>query len=146
MPRGGNHGGGRPKKPPEIKAKTYSYCFSPILGDAIAAIGDNASHSIQAIVLKYFGITPLQWEIYTVWIECDRKVIATAEKLGRDPENIRQVVAKVERKLKTQFWSGAQRRSFFCADYPQLVADYPHHAQRNIYALWGWDLKVDAIL
>jgi hypothetical protein len=99
MPRGGNHGGGRPKKPPEIKAKTYSYCFSPILGDAIAAIGDNASQSIQAIVLKHFGITPLQWEIYTAWIECDRKVIATAEKLARDPENIRQVVAKVERKL-----------------------------------------------
>jgi len=99
MPRGGNHGGGRPKKPPEVKAKTYSYCFSPILGDAIAAIGDNASQSIQAIVLKHFGITPLQWEIYTAWIECDRKVIATAEELGRDPENIRQVVTKVERKL-----------------------------------------------
>ena len=30
MPRGGNHGGGRPKLPPELKAKTYSYCFSPI--------------------------------------------------------------------------------------------------------------------
>jgi hypothetical protein len=33
------------------------------------------------------------------YLLCDRKVIATAEKLGRDPENIRQVVAKVERKL-----------------------------------------------
>ena len=40
MPRGGNHGGGRPKLPPELKAKTYSYCFSPILGDAIAALGE----------------------------------------------------------------------------------------------------------
>jgi hypothetical protein len=99
MPRGGNHGGGRPKKPPEIKAKTYSYCFSPILGDAIAAIGDNASHSMQAIALKHFCITPLQWEIYINWIECDRQFSLAAEKLGRDRENIRQVVAKVERKL-----------------------------------------------
>jgi hypothetical protein len=99
MPRGGNHGGGRPKLPPEIKAKTYSYCFSPILGDAIAALGENASHTMQSIVLKHFGITTLQWEIYTTWLQCDRKFVKTAEKLGRDSENIRQVVAKVEKKL-----------------------------------------------
>ena len=99
MPRGGNHGGGRPKLPLELKAKTYSYCFSPILGDAIAALGENKSHTIEAIILKHFGITPLQWEIYICWIECDRQFNLAAEKLGRDRENIRQNVAKVERKL-----------------------------------------------
>ena len=101
MPRGGNHGGGRPKLPPELKAKTYSYCFSPILGDAIAASGENKSHLVEKALLDYFEVTDLQWEIYTTWIECDRKVVTTAEKLGRDRENIRQIVAKVERKLKT---------------------------------------------
>jgi ActR/RegA family two-component response regulator len=101
MPRGGAHGGGRPKIPPEIKAKTVTYYISPILIDAIAASGENKSHLVEKALLKHFGITPLQWEIYTVWIECDRRVIAAAEKLGRDPENVRQVVAKVERKLKT---------------------------------------------
>jgi hypothetical protein len=100
MPRGGNHGGGRPKLPPELRAKTYSYCFSPILGDAIAALGENKSHLVEKALLDYFEITDLQWLIYKAWIKCDRKVIAAAEKLGRNPENIRQVIAKVERKLK----------------------------------------------
>ena len=99
MPRGGNHGGGRPKLPPELKAKTYSYCFSPILGAAIASLGEKKSHTVEAIILKHFGITPLQWEIYQAWIECDRQFNLAAEKLGRDRENIRQNVAKVERKL-----------------------------------------------
>ena len=99
MARGGNHGGGRPKLPPELKAKTASYCISLILIDAIAASGENKSHLVEKALLDYFEITDLQWLIYKRWIECDRKVIATAEKLRRDPENIRQVVAKVERKL-----------------------------------------------
>jgi len=99
MPRGGNHGGGRPKLPPEIKGKTVTYCISPLLINAIAASGENKSHLVEKALLDYFEITDLQWLIYKMWIECDRKVVATAEKLGRDPENVRQVVAKVERKL-----------------------------------------------
>lgn len=99
MARGGNHGGGRPKLPPELKAKTYSYCFSPILGDAIAALGEKKSHTIEAIILKHFGVMPLQWEIYICWIGSDRQFNLAAEKLGRNRENIRQVVAKVHRKL-----------------------------------------------
>jgi hypothetical protein len=99
MPRGGNHGGGRPKLPPELKKKTEQYVLLPVLIDAITALGENKSHTIEAIILKHFGITPLQWEIYIAWIECDRQFNVTAEKLGRDRENIRQNVAKVERKL-----------------------------------------------
>jgi hypothetical protein len=99
MPRGGNNGGGRPKLPPEIKAKTVTYYISPILINAIAASGENKSHLVEKALLDYFEITDLQWLVYEKWIECDRKVVETAEKLGRDPENIRQVVAKVQRKL-----------------------------------------------
>ena len=100
MPSGGNHGGaGRRKLPPELKRKTYQHVLPSVLGDAIAALGENKSHTIEAIILKHFGITPLQWEIYINWIECDRQFNVTAEKLGRDRENIRQVVAKVQRKL-----------------------------------------------
>jgi hypothetical protein len=99
MPRGGWRDGGRPKLPPELKRKTYQHVLIPILGDAIAALGENKSHTVEAIFLKHFGITPLQWEIYIAWIECDRQFNLAAEKLGRDRENIRQVVAKVERKL-----------------------------------------------
>jgi hypothetical protein len=99
MPRGGNHGGGRPKLPPEIKAKTVTYYISPILIDAIAASGENKSHLVEKALLDYFEITDLQWLIYKRWIECDRQFYVTAERLGRDRENIRQVVAKVERKL-----------------------------------------------
>ena len=99
MPRGGSRGGGRPKLPPELKAKTIAICINPLLDNAIAALGENKSHTIEAIILKHFGITPLQWEIYICWIECDRQFNLAAEKLGRDRETIRQVVAKVERKL-----------------------------------------------
>lgn len=99
MPRGGNHGGGRPSLPPELKKKTEQYVLTPILIDAIAALGENKSHTVEAIFLKYFDITPLQWEIYIAWIECDRQFNLVAEKLGRDPENIRQNIAKVKRKL-----------------------------------------------
>jgi hypothetical protein len=99
MPSGGNHGGGRPKLPPELKRKTYQHVLPSVLGDAIAALGENKSHTIEAIILKHFGVTLLQWEIYICWIECDRQFNLAAEKLGRDRENIRQNVAKVERKL-----------------------------------------------
>lgn len=100
MPSGGNHGGaGRHKLPAELKAKTISICISPLLDNVIAALGENKSHTVEAIFLKHFGITPLQWEIYISWIECDRQFNVTAEKLGRDRENIRQNVAKVQRRL-----------------------------------------------
>ena len=99
MPRGGNHGGGRPRLPPELKAKTIAICINPLLDDEIAALGENKSRTIEAIILKHFGITPLHWEIYICWIERDRQFNLAAEKLGRDRENIRQNVAKVERKL-----------------------------------------------
>ncbi len=99
MPRGGNHGGGRPKLPPELKAKTIAICINPLLDNAIAALGESKSHTVEAIILKHFGITPLQWEIYICWVECDRQFNLAAEKLGRDQENIRQNVAKVHRKL-----------------------------------------------
>ena len=71
----------------------------PVLIDAIAALDENKSHTVEAIFLKHFGITPLQWEIYISWVQCDRQFNVAAEKLGRDRESIRQVVAKVERKL-----------------------------------------------
>ncbi len=96
---GGFRGGGRPTIDPRLKKQTYQFVMLPVLADAIAALGENKSHTIEAIILKHFGITPLQWEIYICWIECDRQFNVTAEKLGRDRENIRQVVAKVKRKL-----------------------------------------------
>jgi hypothetical protein len=105
MPRGGWRDGGRPKLPPELKKKTEQYVLLPVLIDAIAALGENKSHTVEAIILKYFGITPLQWETYICWIECDRQFNVTAEKLGRDRENIRQNVAKVERKLGINYES-----------------------------------------
>ncbi len=78
------------------RSQDQNYVLHPVL---IAALGENKSHTIEAIVLKHFGITPLQWEIYISWVQCDRQFNLAAEKLGRDRENIRQVVAKVERKL-----------------------------------------------
>jgi len=105
MPRGGWRDGGRPQLPPRLKKKTAQYVLYPDLIDAIAALGENKSHTIEAIILKHFGITPLQWEIYICWIECDRQFNPTAEKLGRDRENIRQNVAKVERKLGINYES-----------------------------------------
>lgn len=99
MPSGGDRGGGRPQLPLKLKKKTAQYVLYPDLIDAIAALGENKSHTVEAIILKHFGITPLQWEIYIAWIECDRQFNLTAEKLGRDRESIRQNVAKVQRKL-----------------------------------------------
>jgi hypothetical protein len=78
------------------RSQDQGYVLHPAL---IAALGGNKSHTVEAIILKHFGITPLQWEIYIAWIECDRLINLTAEKLGRDRENVRQNVAKVERKL-----------------------------------------------
>jgi group I intron endonuclease len=97
---GGDRGGGRPTVHPRLKKQTCQFVLLPVLIDAIAALGENKSHTIEAIILRHFGITPLQWEIYVSWIECDRQFNVTAEKLGRDRENIRQNVAKVKRKLK----------------------------------------------
>jgi hypothetical protein len=100
MARGGNRdGAGRHKLPPELKRKTEQYVLLPVLINAIATLGENKSKTVEAIFIKHFGITPLQWEIYIAWIECDRSFNLTAEKLGRDRENIRQNVAKVQRKL-----------------------------------------------
>jgi len=58
MPRGGNHGGGRPKLPPELVKGTASYCLNPILIKTISDVAKSrqisASELVEKILIQYF--------------------------------------------------------------------------------------------
>lgn len=58
MPSGGNHGGGRPKLPPELVKATFSYCLNPILGKTISesakSRGISKSELVEQILTEYF--------------------------------------------------------------------------------------------
>lgn len=45
-------------------------------------------------------ITPFQWAVYQAYLKNDSTLRATARELNRTPEQIRQIVAKTERRLK----------------------------------------------
>jgi hypothetical protein len=59
MPRGGNHGGGRPRMPPdEIKA-TASYSLVPFVINTVSLVaksrGISKSELVESILIDYFG-------------------------------------------------------------------------------------------
>lgn len=58
MPRGGNHGGGRPKLPPEMAKITAAYSLSPIVKKTVSDVADSrgisASELVEQILIEYF--------------------------------------------------------------------------------------------
>ena len=58
MSRGGNHGGGRPKLPPELVKDTAAYSLSPIVIKTIADVaksrGISKSELVESILIEYF--------------------------------------------------------------------------------------------
>jgi hypothetical protein len=58
MPRGGNHGGGRPKLPPETVKATASYSLNPVViktvSDVAKSRGVSNSELVESILIDYF--------------------------------------------------------------------------------------------
>lgn len=59
MPRGGNRGGGRPKKlPPEMVKDTASYSLNPVVKKTVSDVaksrGISASDLVEQILIEYF--------------------------------------------------------------------------------------------
>lgn len=58
MPRGGNHGGGRPKLPPEMVKDTASYSLNPVVKKTVSDVaksrGISASDLVEQILIEYF--------------------------------------------------------------------------------------------
>jgi len=50
MPSGGNHGGGRPKLPPERKKVTVAVCLNPVLVYTLQSIMKKRGISFSALV------------------------------------------------------------------------------------------------
>lgn len=58
MPRGGNHGGGRPKLPPELIKVAAAYSLNPILKKTVSDVAKSrdvsASELLEEILIQYF--------------------------------------------------------------------------------------------
>ena len=58
MPRGGNHGGGRPKLPLEMAKTTAAYSLSPVvistISDVAKSRGISKSELVESILIDYF--------------------------------------------------------------------------------------------
>ena len=58
MSRGGNHGGGRPKLPPEMIKATAAYSLNPVViktvSDVAKSRGISKSELVESILIEYF--------------------------------------------------------------------------------------------
>jgi hypothetical protein len=58
MPRGGNHGGGRPKLPPDRVKTTAAYSLNPVLVKTISDVAESRNISkselVESILVDYF--------------------------------------------------------------------------------------------